>query len=310
MAEANGRSRMSNGHAQHGHRNGHANGHSQNGHGSQNGHAPSGKPLLKKGEVHKERFEDESERWKEVKGYLIIFFCNALSCVALGLYASGMIDAAQELQMEILFLLFKGVLELVTGKFGWELMLHHTAMIAGFALNQLPSMRCWAFITVHQQLVHVPFAIRALWRLTLPALGYVRTEFSWRRRGLINIFWITWFLIVGYRTPLIMGHCIIGYTRHGMLYPAIAGALLGLTLASLDRAWTKAMWPKPGSAAGPSNDGWHLFWFHVGTRSMFVVGLAFAAYCTLFEAMPQRLPYPIPYPLHFSTSVHTCISGK
>ena len=36
---------------------------------------------------------------------------------------------------------------------------------------------------------------------------------SWRRRGLINIFWITWFLIVGYRTPLIMGHCIIGYTR-------------------------------------------------------------------------------------------------
>ena len=54
-----------------------------------------------------------------------------------------------------------------------------------------------------------------------------------------------------------------------MLYPAIAGALLGLTLASLDRAWTKAMWPKPGSAAGPSNDGWHLFWFHIGTRSMF-----------------------------------------
>jgi hypothetical protein len=213
MAEANGSSRMRNGHAQHGHTNDHANGHSLNGHGSQNGHAPNGKPLLKKGEVHKERFEDESERWKEVKGYLIIFFCNALSCVALGLYASGLIDAAQELQMEILFLLFKGVLEVVTGKFGWELMLHHTAMIAGFALNQLPSMRCWAFITVHQQLVHVPFAIRALWRLTLPALGYVRTEFSWRRRGLINIFWITWFLIVGYRTPLIMGHCIIGYTR-------------------------------------------------------------------------------------------------
>lgn len=172
-------------------------------------HAP--KPLLKKGEVHKEKFDDEAERWAEVRGYLIIFFCNALSCVALLLYVTGRIDAKQELQLEILFLLFKCVLEMVTGKFGWELMLHHTAMILGFALNQLPSMQCWAWITVHQQLVHVPFAIRALWRLTLPALGYVKTEFSWRRRGLINVFWISWMLTVGYRTPLILANCVLGY---------------------------------------------------------------------------------------------------
>ena len=178
-------------------------------------HAP--KPLLKKGEVHKEKFDDEAERWAEVRGYLIIFFCNALSCVALLLYATGRIDAKQELQLEILFLLFKCVLEMVTGKFGWELMLHHTAMILGFALNQLPSMQCWAWITVHQQLVHVPFAIRALWRLTLPALGYVKTEFSWRRRGLINVFWISWMLTVGYRTPLILANCVLGY--YGRLEP-------------------------------------------------------------------------------------------
>jgi len=268
------------------------------------------KLLLKKGEVHKEKFDDDAERRKEVHGYLIIFFCNALSCVALALYVTGQIDAKQELQLEILFLVFKCILEMATGKFGWELMLHHTAMILGFALNQLPSMECWAWITVHQQLVHVPFAIRALWRLTLPALGYVRTEFSWRRRGLINVFWISWMLTVGYRTPLILANCVLGFYGASMLWPAVAGFFMAVTLASLDRSWTKAMWPRPGSAAGPSNDSWHLFWFHVGTRSMFVVGFAYACYSVLFDVMPERLPVAIPYPAHFETPVLHCMAGK
>ena len=205
-----------------------------NGTGQKQSHTP--KPLVKKGEVHKEKFDDDAERRKEVRGYLIIFFCNALSCVALALYVTGQIDAKHELQLEILFLVFKCILEMATGKFGWELMLHHTAMILGFALNQLPSMQCWAWITVHQQLVHVPFAIRALWRLTLPALGYVRTEFSWRRRGLINVFWISWMLTVGYRTPLIVGNCILGYygrrervPKSAWLWPAPAQTLPACT---------------------------------------------------------------------------------
>lgn len=272
-------------------------------------HAP--KPLLKKGEVHKEKFDDEAERWAEVRGYLIIFFCNALSCVALLLYATGRIDAKQELQLEILFLLFKCVLEMVTGKFGWELMLHHTAMILGFALNQLPSMQCWAWITVHQQLVHVPFAIRALWRLTLPALGYVKTEFSWRRRGLINVFWISWMLTVGYRTPLILANCVLGYYGAGMVWPAAAGVSMAMTLASLDRSWTKAMWPRPGHMAGPNpNDTWHLFWFHVGTRGMFIFGVVFAFYSVLYDAMPERLPIAVPYPAHFQRNTLACMAEK
>lgn len=269
------------------------------------------KPLLKKGEVHKEKFDDDAERWAEVRGYLIIFFCNALSCVALFLYVIGQIDAKQELQLEIVFLVFKCILEMVTGKFGWELMLHHTAMILGFALNQLPSMQCWAWITVHQQLVHVPFAIRALWRLTLPALGYVRTEFSWRRRGLINVFWISWMLTVGYRTPLILANCILGYYGAGMIWPAVAGLSMAVTLASLDRSWTKAMWPRPGHMAGPNpNDSVHLFWFHVGTRSMFVFGFLFACYSVLYDAMPERLPVAVPYPAHFARNTLSCMAAK
>jgi hypothetical protein len=215
------------------------------------------KPLLQKGEVHKEKFDDDAERWAEVRGYLIIFFCNALSCVALFLYVIGQIDAKQELQLEILFLVFKCILEMVTGKFGWELMLHHTAMILGFALNQLPSMQCWAWITVHQQLVHVPFAIRALWRLTLPALGYVRTEFSWRRRGLINVFWISWMLTVGYRTPLILANCILGYYGRRERVPTkVSGLWPGARVAK------GAQWPDPLQARTHPpcrffTQGWH-----------------------------------------------------
>ena len=38
---------------------------------------------LKKGETHKERFEDEGERLREARGYLVVLCCNLLSCASL-----------------------------------------------------------------------------------------------------------------------------------------------------------------------------------------------------------------------------------
>jgi hypothetical protein len=47
-------------------------------------------------------------------------------------------------------------------------------------------MRCWIFVTVHQQFVHIPFALRAAWRLTLPSLGYCVGARSLVRRGVAS----------------------------------------------------------------------------------------------------------------------------
>ena len=38
------------------------------------------KPLLKRGEKHKEKFEDDVDRRKEARGYMIVLACNLLSC--------------------------------------------------------------------------------------------------------------------------------------------------------------------------------------------------------------------------------------
>ena len=67
---------------------------------------------------------------------------------------------------------------------------------------------------------------------------------------------------------------------------------MAMTLASLDRSWTKAMWPRPGHMAGPNpNDTWHLFWFHVGTRGMFIFGVVFAFYSVLYDANAGEAPH-------------------
>lgn len=265
---------------------------------------------LQAAEKHKEKFEDDAEKRKEARGYMIVFFCNALSCVSLFFYVAGIIDPGQELQFELAFLIFKGIVEIMTGKFSWELLLHHTAMMVGFLFNQHPSMRCWAFITVHQQFVHIPFAIRALWRLTLPAFGYVRTEFSWRRRFLINFFWISWMFTVGYRAPMIVGYCVNGFVNLGMTWQPAIGLVMAAILGNLDRAWTRAMWPRPGATAGPSNRKSHEIWFHVGTRLMFCAGLTYAVLAVVSDVAPDRLPAAvrIPFAPHFSKGVLECLA--
>jgi hypothetical protein len=86
---------------------------------------------------------------------------------------------------------------------------------------------------------------------------------------------------------------------------------MAVTLASLDRSWTNARGPRPAHMAGPNpNDSWHLFWFHVGTRSMFVFGFLFAGYSVLYDAMPERLPVAVPYPAHFARNTLRCMAGK
>lgn len=265
---------------------------------------------IKKGETHKEKFEDDAERWKEARGYLIIFSCNALSCWALGMYVFGLIDSRRELYYEGVFLVTKGIVEMLTGKFGWELLLHHTAMIGGLWLNQHRTMHCLAFITVHQQFVHVPFALRALWRLTLPALGFVPNELSWRRRGLINLFWMTWMFNCGYRSAYILWYVLFVWS-FGWYWQGGVGLLMAVVLASLDRGWTKAMWPKPG--AGPPNPNpLHEWWFHVGTRAIFVFGLVYSLVAFLSDAAPAYLPVAlrVPFASYFSVPLRECLVNE
>ena len=215
---------------------------------------------------------------------MIIFACNALSCYALVLYMLGMIDSRRELQYETVFLFLKGGIEVITGKFSWELLLHHTAMIGGFLFNQHPTMRCWAFITVHQQYVHFPFAVRALWRLTLPAFGYFKTE-GWTRRGLVNSFWVQWMWTVGYRTPLIAGYCFFAMVQLKWYWQPLVGLLMAAILGKLDVGRTKAMWPKQ---AYP--DKMHQLYFQIGTRATFAAGFGFAISVILTDVAPEYLP--------------------
>ena len=134
-------------------------------------------------------------------------FCNLLSCWSLYRYMRKDIGPAVELQYEIAFLLIKGVVEMFTAKFSWSLLLHHSAMVLGFVFAQHPSITCFAWVVVHQQLVHFPFALRAAWRLTLPALGYIQNELSWRRRFISNFFWMSWMFVIGYRNVLLWARC-------------------------------------------------------------------------------------------------------
>jgi len=263
--------------------------------------------LIKRGERHKEKFEDDADRTREVRGYVTVFGVNALSCCALALYFANIISGATELQCEAVFLVIKGTIEVLTGKFGWELLLHHTAMVGGFMFNQHSSMGCWAFVTVHQQLVHFPFALRALWRLTLPAFGYVRSEQSWLRRGLANLFWISWMFIIGYRTTMITCYCTYAYFALHMRWQVFVGMSMGLTLALLDRAWTKAMWPKV-----PWPNPRHNAWFHIGTRLWFALGMLYAFTMIFWDGNPEVLPTLVRdafdrfHPSYFSTPIKVC----
>ena len=254
--------------------------------------------ILKKGEVHKERFEDDSERWREAKGYIVVLLCNLLSCCSLAAYVVGRIDAAAELRWEAAFLVFKCAVEVRTGKFSFELLLHHSAMVLGFFANQHASMRCWVFITVHQQFVHVPFALRAAWRLTLPAMGYIGSETSWLRRGLAKVFWITWMFSCGYRTPLILGYSAFGAAafKNFTWQPAV-GVACALVLARLDLSWTRAMWPKQ-----PDPNADHEAWFQFGVRAVFFAGLLCAALAVLAD-VGGSAPVPAPAPLALWSSL-------
>ena len=210
---------------------------------------------------------------------------------------SSYITAKQELNWEVAFLLFKGVCEMYQGKFSWALVLHHTAMMFGFWFNAHPSLQCFSWIVVHQQFVHFPFALRALWRLTLPSLGYIQNEMSWRRRFVSNFFWMSWMFVVGYRTPLITfyglwaAYAVNDQQQRPMVWQGLATFGFGLVIFNLDRVWTNAMWPKK-----PKATMLHSFYFHFGARFMFCFGIFSAVVVMFCNSIEIRNPlYPEEY---------------
>jgi hypothetical protein len=247
--------------------------------------------LLKKKEEHNNNWNTEPERRTIVNGYLIIMGCNMLSCWSLYMYMTSQITASKELQYEFAFLVFKGVCEMYQGKFSWALLLHHTAMMLGFWFNAQPYLQCFSWIVVHQQYVHLPFAIRALWRLTLPSLGYIASEVSWTRRFISNVFWMAWMFVVGYRTPLITfyglwaAYTVNDQNNKPMVWQGLVTFGFGCVIMNLDRLWTKAMWPKK-----PKATMLHSFYFHTGTRFMFVFGIFTALIIMFSNDLQLKIP--------------------
>ena len=156
-------------------------------------------------------------------------------------------------------------------------------MVVGFAANQHASMRCWVFVTVHQQFVHVPFALRAAWRLTNPALGYFGDGTA--RRTLDALFWASWMVSCGYRSLLVFGYCAYCYVRLGWRWQPAVGVACASTLASLDANWTRAMWP-----ARPAPDAAREARFQRATRAAFFAGAAAAALAVATDVAPALLP--------------------
>jgi hypothetical protein len=252
----------------------------------------STRSLLRKKEIHITTFNNEKERWNIVMGYIVIMGCNLLSCLSLLMYMTSQISASTELRCEFFFLLFKGACEMYQGKFSWALLLHHSAMILGFWFNMHSSLQCFSWIVVHQQYVHFPFALRALWRLTLPSLGYIENEMSWRRRGVSNFFWMSWMFVVGYRTPLITfyglyaAYSVNDQNNVPMVWQGLLTFGFGMIILNLDRQWTIAMWPKK---AKPTM--LHQFYFNIGARFMFAAGVLCATLIMFAQDLDIRHPW-------------------
>ena len=118
-------------------------------------------------EVHKEKFKDDAERRSVAIGYVIIMVCNGLSVWSLAQYMFNGMPPAVELDYELAFLVIKTIIEMMTNKFSWPLLLHHTATFIGIAFfSKHEDLQCVTWVVVHQQLVHFPFMVRAAWRLT------------------------------------------------------------------------------------------------------------------------------------------------
>jgi len=254
-------------------------------------------PRLRAKEKHVEKFATEEERASAIRGYVVVLCCNLLSCGSLLAYATGAIDGAAELRWEILFLAVKTAVEVATGKFTTSLLLHHLGMCFGFALNQHASMTCWVFMLVHLQFVHVPFALRACWRLAMPEL---RVATPAARTRLDVAFWATWAACCAYRTPLVFGYCLYA-ARIGFTWQPAVGALCGCVLAHLDYEWTRAMLPK----AEPG-------YFRPVAGGAAAFGLSAAVLALLTDALPglmetyEGLVFPGPV----RAPVRTCLAAE
>jgi hypothetical protein len=270
-------------------------------------------------EVHKEKFKDDAERRSVAIGYVIIMVCNGLSVWSLAQYMFNGMPPAVELDYELAFLVIKTIIEMMTNKFSWPLLLHHTATFIGIAFfSKHEDLQCVTWVVVHQQLVHFPFMVRAAWRLTLPALGYNKKLLSYRRRFLSNFFWMSWMFIIGYRTPILWLYASYSAFKLGLVWQGLLTWVFAAILSNLDRVWTKAMWPKT-----PKPTMLHEAYFHTGTRLMFVTGLCTAILIFLNDIDEPGLYFDsdetsrvVPAALQFRLVGHTnrtylqCLDGQ
>lgn len=268
-------------------------------------------------EVHKEKFKDDAERRSVAIGYVIIMVCNGMSVWSLAQYMFNGMPPNVELNYELAFLVIKTIFEMLTNKFSWPLLLHHTATFIGVFYSKHEDLRCFTWVVVHQQVVHFPFMIRAAWRLTLPALGFNKKLLSWRRRFLSNFFWMSWMFIIGYRTPVLWLYSAYSTFKLGLVWQGMLTWIFAGILTNLDRVWTLAMWPK-----APKPTMLHEFYFHAGTRFMFVAGIAMA-FLVFFNDIEEPGLYPseetqtiLPAILKFRLVGHTnrtflqCLDGQ
>jgi hypothetical protein len=88
-------------------------------------------------------------------------------------------------------------LQAVTGKMSFPLIVHHVMMVMALIWLQKDWTRCYLWLIVHAQLVHVPFALRALWRLMMPSLRCIPPSLGWMREVVDALFWATWMVTIG-----------------------------------------------------------------------------------------------------------------
>jgi hypothetical protein len=166
-----------------------------------------------------------------------------------------------------------------TGKLSTALVVHHTIMLIGFLAVQFHWAACYVWIVVHVQLVHIPFALRAVWRLLMPELRIAPPD-SLLREAVDAAMWASWMTIVVYRTSLVVVYCIWAHLVVDLGKWAVFALVLVSGIGMLDKGWTEAMWPKPNEV-GPS--------FVLRVRFFAALGLALSVIVCAYDVYPQHV---------------------
>ena len=166
-----------------------------------------------------------------------------------------------------------------TDKLSLPLVVHHSIMLMGFITVQHPWAHCYVWIVVHVQLVHIPFALRAVWRLLMPELRLALPG-SLLRDAVDATMWASWMTIVVYRTSLVVLYCFWAHLVVNLGLWALLALVLVSGIGMLDKGWTEAMWPKPNDV-GPT--------FVLRVRLFAALGLILSVLVWACDTYPQHL---------------------